>query len=148
LSTKKQILFYFIPKNPDLQQPQLLVKKNSKLFISGTLHIVNKMALLELNNIHFVPLIYLDNNATSSVGTSTNNPSRSNLAKQIYNQLQHNQPPPQQSQQPPPDVESLIDVNDITTLSSSSSIPFSSPHIDTSITTTSNYILYFLLFLN
>ena len=115
----------------------MLVKKNSKLFVCGTLHIINKVPLLELNNINFIPSGYVNNNVTSTHSV-TNHP-KSNLAKQMYNQLQQqlNQQQNQQPQQSLPIIKSLINIDDVdentitneATLSSSSS-----PNIDISTT--------------
>ena len=89
---------------------------------------------MELNNINFIPSGYVNNNVTSTHSV-TNHP-KSNLAKQMYNQLQQQQN--QQSQQSLPIIKSLINIDDVddssqntitneATLSSSSS-----PNIDIS----------------
>ena len=80
----KFILFH--PKVSRFTTTTSVCKKNSNLFICGTLHIINKVPLLELNNINFIPSGYVNNNVTSTHSV-TNHP-KSNLAKQMYNQLQ------------------------------------------------------------
>ena len=110
--------------------------------LCGTLHIINKV---ELNSINFIPSGYVNNNVASTHSV-TNHP-KSNLAKQMYNQLQQqlNQQQNQQSQQSLPIIKSLINIDDVddsnqntitneATLSSSPSISFSSPNIDISTT--------------